>query len=516
MNSSTGEVQSETSQQRPIDTRMDTVILVLLAASLLVLHIATNGRYGFHPDELATADDARHLAWGYVVYPPITPALARVSLELFGPSARGLRFFSALAQAIAALLSGLIARELGGKRLAQIVAFCAVAISPMALASGTLLQYVALDYLCWVTTAYFLVRLLRTQDPRWWLAIGSTIGLGMLTKYTMIFPVAGIAAGVLLTNTRRYLKSPWLWGGVAVSLLIFSPNLIWQVHHDFISLDFLRQIHTRDISRGFTQNFLPDQLLLAANVVSVPLWIAGLYFYFFKREGERFRPIGLMAVVTFLLLYAAKGRGYYAAPLYPMLIAAGAVVEERWLASLSHRKSQILRMVTFAALAVGGLSAAAVTLPLAPVRSKWWGFASRINGNFREQVGWPDLVAEVAAIRDTLPPNDQRQVAILTTTYGEAAAIDMYGGAYGLPKAISGVNNYWARGYGNPPPQVLIVLGMSATDVDSLFESCLLAGRTMNSYRVVNDETKYYPSIFICRNLRYPWPRFWDHFHLYG
>lgn len=147
----------------------------------------------------------------------------------------------------------------------------------MALASGAL-QYVALDYLWWVLTAYFLVRLLRTEDPRWWLAIGAAIGLGIMTKYTMIFLVAGVAVGVLLTDTRRYLKTPWLWAGVAVSLLIFLPDLIWQIQHDFISLEFLKHIHTRDVRGGHTKGFLPDQLLVSANVGNHPAVDGGSFF----------------------------------------------------------------------------------------------------------------------------------------------------------------------------------------------------------------------------------------------
>ncbi len=502
--------------EQPRDTRTDTGILIALGVGLILLHTLTNGAYGFHRDELATLDDARHLAWGYVAYPPVAPFLGRIELDLFGASLRGIRFFSTLAQAIAVVLSGLMARELNGKRLAQIVAALAVAIAPVSLASGALLQYVSFDYLWWVLTAYFLIRLLRTEDPRWWLAVGAAIGLGMMTKYTMIFLVAGIVAGVLLTDARRYLKSPWLWAGVALSLLIFLPNLIWQIQQHFISLTFLQHIHKRDIRWGRTKGFLPDQLWVAANLFTIPLWVAGLWFYFRKPEGKRFRMIGWMAVVPFLLFLIARGRGYYMGAAYPMLLAAGAVVEERWLASLSRRRARLWQGLTFAALAIGGVLVAAVVLPMAPIDSSWWRAAVAVNGDFREEIGWPELVAEVARIRNSLPADERGKVAILGTNYGEAGAIDMFGAAYGLPKAISGINSYWARGYGNPPPQTVIVLGMSAEDVNDLFESCELAGHTRNLYAVKNEETQDHPDIFVCRKLRYQWPEFWKQFRYYG
>ena len=250
---------------------MKTRNLIFLALCLVALHTLTNGRYGFHRDEVATLDDARHLACGYVAYPPVTPLIGRLELVLFGTSLAGFRFFAAVAQGLVLVLAGLMARALGGGRLSQIVAALAAAIAPVALASGALFQYVAFDYLWWVSAAYCMIRLLQSEDPRWWPAIGAAIGLGMMTKYTMVFLAAGIVAGVLLTGARRYLRSRWLWCGVALSLLIFLPNLVWQIQHHFISLDFLASIHARDIRIGRTGNFLSHQFLVGANIFTVPL-----------------------------------------------------------------------------------------------------------------------------------------------------------------------------------------------------------------------------------------------------
>jgi hypothetical protein len=158
----------------------DVAILTYIAVATIVVHLFTGERYGFHRDELATLEDARHLAWGFVAYPPITPFFGRLSLILFGTSLTGFRFFAAVVEAIAVVLTGLMARELGGKRGAQLVA--AAAALPVCLGGGSLMQYVAFDYFFWVLTAYFVVRLLRTDDPRWWLAIGASIGFGMEAK----------------------------------------------------------------------------------------------------------------------------------------------------------------------------------------------------------------------------------------------------------------------------------------------------------------------------------------------
>lgn len=490
----------------------DTTILVCLAVATVVVHVLTGGRYGFHRDELATLDDARHLAWGYVAYPPVTPFFGRLSLTLFGTSLAGFRFFAALAQAGAVLLTGLMARELGGGRSAQLVA--ATAAVPFCLASGALMQYVAFDYLFWVLTAYFVARLLRSDEERWWIAIGCAIGLGMMTKYTMGFFVIGVVVAVLMTQNRRHLGSKWLWIGVVLSILIFLPNLIWQTHHHFISLDFLRQIHERDVRIGRTQDFLPGQLKLT--LLAAPLWCAGLFFCLVSKAGSRFRMLGWMYVVLLTLFVIAKGRSYYLAAAYPMLYAAGSVWGEEQLRSLSRVWVGCVRALVWIALAVDVILIAAITIPSAPVNSPLWKFASKNNGDLVEELGWPELTQKVAQIRDSLPEQDRARLGILAGNYGEAGAINLYGPGFQLPQAISGINSFWQRGYGNPPPETLIVLGISRGFLERNFASCQIAGHTPNPYGVENEETRDHPDIYVCRGLRQSWPDFWRDFQYYG
>jgi hypothetical protein len=495
----------------------DLALLIYVAFGTVIAQLLAGGRFGFHRDELATLDDARHLAWGYIAYPPITPFFARLSLTLFGTSLSGFRFFAALAQATAVVLTGLMARELGGGRGAQLVA--AAAGVPFCLASGALMQYVAFDYLFWVLTAYFVVRLLKFDDPRWWLAIGGTIGLGMMAKYTMGFFVIGIVMGVLLTKTRRHLASKWLWIGVGLSVLVFLPNLIWQIQHHFISLDFLRYIHQRDVRIGRTKGFFPDQLKVT--LLALPLELVGLYFYLVSKAGSRFRTLGWMYVVPLVLFIVASGRGYYLAAAYPMLYAAGSVWGERFLReprlrSLSQAWATGVRALAWTALAVDIIMAGAIVIPPVPVNSALWKFASKNNGDLVEELGWPELVQAVAEIRDSLPAQDRANFGILAGNYGEAGAIDLYGPRYRLPQAISGINSFWQRGYGSPPPETLIVVGLSRSFLERNFASCQLAGHTPNPYGVENEETRDHPDIYVCRGLRQTWPDFWKDFQYYG
>jgi 4-amino-4-deoxy-L-arabinose transferase-like glycosyltransferase len=487
-------------------------LLIYIALASVILHLIIGNRYGIHRDELATLEDARHLAWGYPAYPPVTPFFGRLSLELFGTSIRGLRFFAGVAQAIAVVVTGLMAREMGGRRGAQLVA--AVAALPFCLGGGYEMQYVAFDCLAWVLTAYFVVKVLATDDPRWCLGIGASIGFGLLAKYTIGFFVLSIVAGLLLTDSRRYLKSKWLWIGIAIAFLLWLPNLLWQVHHNFVSLDFLRHIHARDVRQGRASYFIPQQLEMVG--IRFPLVLAALYFCLLTRAGKRFRLVGLMYVITLLLFTVARGRWYYMGPSYAMLYAAGAVWGEHWLTTLKPGTATTIRWTVWSTLAVEIVVTMAFWLPLAPLNSRWWALTNQVQGDFREQIGWPELVKELARIRDSLTPQERQHLGILGTNYGEAGAINFFGPEYGLPRAISGVNSFWYRGYGDPAPQALIVIGLDRKFVDENFQSCRLAGHTWNQYGIRNEETVDHPDIFVCGPPIVGWPEFWKNFQYYG
>ena len=502
----------ETSARSQSSHRDDLALLLAIAAMVALVHLLTNGRYGFHRDELQTLSDARHMDWGFVAYPPVTPFLERIGLSIFGVSLVGLRLFSVIAQATAIVVTGLMARELGGGRLAQVAAALGVTLSPLPLFEGTEFQYSTFDYLWWVLIAYFIIRLLKTDDPRWWLAIGAVVGVGLMTKYTMVFLVAGILVGLVLTPARRFFGSPWFWGGVALALLIFLPNLMWQMRHDFISLHFLRHIHARDVRQGRANGFVRGQFLICANLFAAPLWVAGLLGYL---RDRRYRLLAYMYLVPLALFLVGKGRTYYLAGAYPMLIVMGAVVGERWVASLPRLWRRTLVAAYFIGVAAVGIYVGAIILPLAssgPLRD----FALSKNGDLREEIGWNELVKTVAGIRDSLPPDQQQHVGVVVGNYGEQGAIEILGPAYHLPAPISMTNSAWLRRYPEPPPSILIVLGFSGEEADKAFTSCRLAGHNGNPHGVKNEESEDHPDIFVCDVPRKTWPEFWEDEQRFG
>jgi hypothetical protein len=489
---------------RSQQSAMPVLVIALLFG---VAHLLTNGQYGFHRDEWQFLSDAQHLDWGFVPYPPLTAALEHLGLEMFGLSLVGLRLFSVLAQVLVILASGLMARDLGGGRLAQVFTAIAVALSPLPMFEATEFQYSSFDLLWWVLIAWCVIRLLRDDEPRWWLAIGILAGLGLQTKYSMAFELAGMLVGVLLTDARRYVTSGWFWAGGAIALLVFAPNLVWLVRHDFVSYHFLQAIHARDVSQGRADGFLRGQFLFNANLFAAPIWLAGLFAYCKER---RYRMLAWMYVVPLLLFLFAQGRFYYTCGAYPMLLAMGAVVGEHWLHTMRPAWRVGITTLMFTGVFAIGIYAALNIVPIAssgPLRD----FALRHNGDLREEIGWDELVAHVAAIRDALPAEQQAKLGIAVGNYGEYGAIALLGPRYHLPMPITTVNSGWLRGYPKTPLTTFIVLGNSRERVDELFVGCLLAGHSTNALGVVNEESGDHPDIFVCGPTRKPPSELWKH-----
>jgi 4-amino-4-deoxy-L-arabinose transferase-like glycosyltransferase len=446
-------------------------------------------------------------------------------------------------------LTGMMAKEFGGGKWAQIVA--AGAGVPFCLGGGALMQYISFDYVCWVLVAYGMVRVLRggeqardggTAKPRnskgedlhrgttyrarsdaGWVVVGLGMGLGMMAKYTMGFLAVGVAVGVLATGARRFLRNGWLWLGVLVAVGIWAPNVWWQWKHHFVSVDFLRFLHKRDVGEGLTDWFLPGQLELT--LLAFPLALAGLWFCFFAEEGKPWRAIGWMHVVPLVLFVMLRGRDYYLAPAYPMLYAAGAVgIEKKMRNSLTGPGARylvplpavVVRRAIAVVLVVDAVAAGCVALPIMPVNSRWWKLAAQVDTVLPEEIGWPELAETVAKIRDALPEADRAKVGILAGNYGEVGALNLYGEKYGLPRAISGVNSSWERGYGHPPPETVITVGLPREFLEKSFASCELAGHTWNRYGVANEETIEDPDIFVCRGLQGSWDELWKKVRLFA
>ena len=401
-------------------------------ATVVAVHVviltALSGRYGFHRDELYFRAAGRRLDWGYVDQPPLTPLLAR--LFSFGDSPVTLRIAATLVGAAIVVVVALTARELGGGHPAQVLAAAATALSVFVLAVSHMLSTATVDTLLWTVIGFFVIRLLRTGDGRWWVAIGAAIGLALTNKWLVPLLVLALGASLVAVGPRRVLRTWWLAAGVAVAFVVSAPVLMWQAAHEFPLLTVARGISDADGSENRVL-FIPLQLMYLSPVL-VPVLAAGFLALW---RDPRYRAVAMSYLVLCGVTVAVGGKSYYTMPLLLLLLAAGA--EPAWQWALRHR------VVAAGALLAGAAISIVGTLPVLPV-STITPLLS-VNKEQGEQVGWREFTASVArAWREAEPTS-----VIFTRNYGQAGAVERYGPELGLPQPYSGHMSYADWG---PPP----------------------------------------------------------------
>ena len=499
-------------------------LVLYIAAAKLLLHLLTATRYGIFRDEMYYLACSRHLAWGYVDHPPLTPFIAWIGRHVFGESPLGIRLLPALAGAALVWLTGKMAREMGGGCFAQAFAALAVVFVPIYLVSHHWLTDNVFEELIWMGCVWLVIRAINTGDARYWFWFGALAGLGFENKYSIAFLLLGLLAGVLLTPERHWLKSGYLWLGVLACVLISLPNFLWEVRNHFPFLELIHNIRmgNRDIVRG-PLAFIADQAMIM-NPVLFPLWLGGLIWLLFGRERKRYRLLGWTFIVVLGSFIALKGKNYYVTPVYPMLFAAGAIGLERITAgrrALVWGRGIYVALVIIASLlllpmSVPVLSPESLLRYEAKLGLKPPEFEHQRNGPlpqwFADEFGWEEMVQQVARVYNSLPPEERARTAIFSNGWGEAAAVDFYGPKYGLPPAISKHNNYWIWGPRSYDGSTVIVLRSDGSGDRRHFRSVEDVGAVEHPYSR-RDEWFH---IWLCRgpqfNLQEAWPqmKLWD------
>jgi 4-amino-4-deoxy-L-arabinose transferase-like glycosyltransferase len=494
----------------------DVTLLCCVAAAKLGIHFLLNGRYGYWIDELYFIACGEHLAWGYVDQPPLIAVIAKMSRVLLGDSLFAIRFFPALAGAGLVFLTGWMARELGGRRFAQLLAGIAVIVVPVYLAFNNLLTMNAFEPLFWTACAYLVLLIIKDGNPRWWLVVGLVAGIGFLNKYSMAFFGVSLIAGLLLTPQRRVLMHRWVYLAALVGGVIAFPNLWWELEGGWPTVELLRNAKLYQHQPVSPLEFVWGQVQLM-HPFTLPVWIAGLAFYLFAGEAQQFRCLGWTFVILFLVSMVTEAKTYYLAPIYPMLLAAGAVATERF---IDGRGWRWLKPASVVFLFAGGALLAPYALPVLPIEMvprylSWLGIKEvrperRAMGNvpqlFADMFGWEETVAAVAKVYDRLPPDEKSRCAIWGSGYGEAAAVDYFGRAYHLPRAISGHQNYYLWGPGPSSGDVVITVNIPGELLTPWFERVELTA-TVDCPYCMPDRMK--APIHLCRGLKEPWKDFW-------
>ncbi len=494
-----------------------TAILLYLALAKLILHLVTNGGYGYHRDELYYIACGNHLAWGFVDHPPLTPFIAKLVTSSIGSSLAAIRFLPALAGAAIVFVAGRIAKEAGGRLFAQTLTALGVLIGTNYLFFGTLLTTNVFDQLFWALALYLLVVIMRRGEPKHWIWLGVVFGLGLLNKHTMVFLGAGLAGGLLFTAERERLKERWPWIAVAIALVIFLPNILWEVGTGWPTIEFLRRAEINRMDTFSPWLFFVGQAM-GLHLLLLPVWLIGLWRAFAEKDARWMRTVGVAYVLLFLYFMFTRAKHYYLVPFYPALLAFGAVAIERW---VQQRKLRWVPAVVVIALLVGGAVTAPLSLPvlepealiayadrLQPGRAALPAGESRMPAVFQDMFGWEELVATVADAYHALPHEDRAVASINANNYGQAAAIDFFGEDHGLPKAISTHNAYWYWGPRDYTGDVMISVGVRPQSLANAFEFGQRVGIVEHPY-VVWYETNQ--PIILWRDMKIPladaWPR---------
>ncbi len=499
-------------------TRSAGAILLVIAASKLVVHLYAGRHYGYFVDELYYLACSRHLDWGYVDQPPLIALVTWIWRSVLGQSLAALRLLPALAGAAEVVLTALLARELGGNRFAQALAGITALVAPAILGGDGLLTMNAFEPLFWMGCAYLLIRMIKTENTKLWIWFGVLAGFGLENKYSMLIFGAGLVLGLLLTSERTLLARRWLWVGGAIAFLIFLPNLIWNVQHHFPFLVLQANIRAngRDVPLGPLAFFQQEILLM--NPLALPVWVGGIWFYFFTKAGRAFRAIGWAWIFSAAVIVALSPRVYYLFPAFPVLFAGGGVLWERLLA---RPRLTWLKFAYPAFMIVVGAVLAPLALPLLPpetyirytnaigleqprIENHQLGPLPQI---FADQFGWEEMAATVAQVYNSLPPEVRARTAIFAQTYGQAGAIDLFGPKYGLPAAISGHQSYFLWGPRGYTGESMIVLDDKREELEPLFTSVKKVARVDHPYSMPYQHF----DVFYCQGMHPPlgemWPR---------
>ncbi|MFI5804050.1 glycosyltransferase family 39 protein [Streptomyces sp. NPDC051561] len=471
-----------------------------VAAALLT---ALSGRYGYHRDELYFLVAGDHPAWGYVDQPPLTPLIAKASSTVFGDSPAGLRVAGTLACVLLILLVTAVARELGGDRRAQLLAAVCAATSTFVLAVGHMVSTATYDLVAWLAVSWLFLRLLRSGDPRWWVAVGAAAGVGLQNKYLVAMLVAALLGGLAVAGPRGLLRSWWLGVGVATAVLIIWPNLWWQEQHGWPQLTVAGGI----VADDGTENrllFVPQQLLFLSPLY-VPVCVAGWLRLWRDREVGWARAVAVAYPLLCVQVIGAGGKPYYALPLLLVLLAAGCVPALTWLGRGARR---VRRGLFAGALTLTAAMSLAVGLPVLPPGTP--GPIGAINPEQGEQVGWPELTDAVAAGWQRIPAAERASSVVFAQNYGQAGALVRYGPARGLPAPYSGHMSFADWG---PPPDAstgrVLLLQQRGTGANTgtFFRDCHQVGRVDNGKDLDNEEQG--AAVLLCGGTREPWSKLW-------
>jgi hypothetical protein len=491
-------------------------VIWAIALANLLFHVYFNNRYGYFRDEFDYMSCGDHLAWGYVDQPPLIPFLIHICRAVLGDSLRSIRFIPALASSLLIVQTAAIARELGGRRYALLISAICSLIAPQYLSNGSLLGTNCLEPNLWMGCAYFAILAIRRNEPRNWFRFGLLAGLGLEEKYSIAVFGLGIVVGLLLTEQRRVFLNKWIWLGGLAAFLIVLPNLLWNIKYDWPFVQLMRAIRAegRDVVLGPFPYFFQQTLLV--NPLTAPIWLAGLFALLFSARLKPYRALGWCYLFCYTVFFILHGKNYYLAPVYPMLLAAGAFVAESAINGRENARArrQWLKPAIALVLLSSGAHLAPVVVPiLSPdgflAYTKYLPFKLPVMEHsharaalpqwYSDQFGWKEIADETAVAWNRIPPEERRDCGIFAQDYGQAGAIDFFGRRDGLPPALSGHQTWFLWGPRGYSGNCMIVLDDRQEVLERLWEHVEYMGTSADNPYALEKQI----DVFLCKGAKF-------------
>jgi hypothetical protein len=504
---------------------MGMAVIWFIALANLLFHIYFNNRYGYFRDEFDYMSCGDHRGWGYVDQPPLMPFLIHICRAVLGDSLRSIRFIPALASSLLIVQTAAIACELGGRRYALLLSAVCALIAPQYLSNGSLLGTNCLEPNLWMGCAYFAILAIKRNDPHYWVWFGVVAGLGLEEKYSIAVFGLGIVVGLLLTEQRRVFLNRWIWLGGLAAFLIFFPNVLWNIKYDWPFVQLMRAIRAegRDVVLGPFPYFFQQTLLV--NPLTAPIWLAGLFALLFSSRFKPYRVLGWCYLVCYTVFFVLHGKNYYLAPIYPMLLAAGAVVIESAIDGRENAapRRQWLKQAITVVLLASGAHLAPVVVPILPpddflAYTKYLPFKLPVMEHsharaalpqwYSDQFGWKEIENEAAVAWNRIPADERHDCGIFAQDYGQAGAIDFFGRRDGLPPALSGHQTWFLWGPRGYSGDCMIVLDDRKEVLERLWERVEYVGTSADNPYALEKQI----DVFLCKGTKFGtltqlWPK---------
>ena len=499
----------------------DNLLIALVCAANVLFHLLLR-EYGYHGDELYYCSIADGFSFSNLDMPPVAPLYLKLFLTLFGHSLAIVHLASSVAGSVVIALTCLIARELGGGRYAVVMTGIFTLFSSLVI-FGSLYTYDCVSFILWIGTFYLIVRMLNGASQRLWLWAGMLMGLGFLTKMTILFLGTALFITLWLVRERRWYRQPWIWLGALLAFLCSLPIVLWQWEHGWYLLQYLSGYSGRTTHESPVFDFIWSQIL-PNNLFAFPVWMAGLGAFLFARSWKRYRLFGVFYVIVSALMFALGGHFYFMVPVYALLIAAGSIVLERWIEGhMTTGRLQAWRLGVLAGYVLLSIPFLPMLVPVLSVEQlipyiRSVGVIARniktednvldnLPQHFAQRFGWDHMAQSMAGVYHDTEGRSGAPVQIVAGSYTLASAVHVYKKQYNLAEPLCPQGWFYFEGTRkNVFLDECVTIGCSRQSLMSIY-------RTVEGKGVFND-TLSMPgerndSIYVCSGPKVDLSRYW-------